>query len=218
MQVLIALMQNFLSNTSVKFKLLLAFGFIILLIAGTALSSYSAFQDLFDRNYKVRTVSKINNRIDEARFNEKNFFLRGQPRYVDGTNQAIDEASAIAKAAQARLESPEQKTAMASIQKDLAEYRDAFQRMVAQKADSEAALDSMEVRAREAVDGFVQLEQFFQSRSQQQLRAGQELEARETQLMVRRSGELAREMLDARRIEKKYVLSESPQDSAALTE
>ncbi|WP_322001978.1 methyl-accepting chemotaxis protein [Marinobacter alexandrii] len=218
MQVLIALMQNFLSNTSVKFKLLLAFGFIILLIAGTALSSYSAFQDLFDRNDKVRTVSKINNRIDEARFNEKNFFLRGQPRYVDGTNQAIDEASAIAKAAQARLESPEQKTAMASIQKDLAEYRDAFQRMVAQKADSEAALDSMEVRAREAVDGFVQLEQFFQSRSQQQLRAGQELEARETQLMVRRSGELAREMLDARRIEKNYVLSESPQDSAALTE
>ncbi len=211
-------MQNFLSNTSVKFKLLSAFGFILLLIAGTALSSYSAFQDLFERNDKVRTVSKINNRIDEARFNEKNFFLRGQPRYVDGTNQAINEASAIAKAAQTRLESPEQKTAMATIQKDLAEYRDAFQRMVAQKADSESALDSMEMRAREAVDGFVELEQFFQSRSQQQLRAGQELEARETQLMVRRSGALAREMLDARRIEKNYVLSESPEDSAALTE
>ncbi len=211
-------MPNLLSNTSIKIKLLSAFGFLVLLIAGTALSSYSAFQELIDGNDKVRTVSKINNRIDEARFNEKNFFLRGQASYVDGTIKAIEKASAIAKAAQARLKDPDQKTAMANIQTDLEEYRDAFQRMVAQQADSESALDLMETRARKAVDGFVQLEEFFQNLAQQQLKSGQDLEARETQLMIRRSGELAREMLDARRIEKNYVLSKSTEDSAALND
>lgn len=209
-------MRRFLSNTSVKTKLLSAFGFTLLLIAITSLSSYSAFNELFERSENVRAASKINNLFDEARFNEKNFFLRNDPGYVENAMTAIESASALAEQAQKTLESPKQKDDMASIQDNLSEYRTAFQRMTEQRAQNTTAQDSMETSARQAVESFVQLEQFFRTRAQEQFRAGLEAEARESLRLVRRASELAREMLDARRIEKNYVISQSPEDATAL--
>lgn len=209
-------MRRFLSNTSVKTKLLAAFGFTLLLIAITSLSSYSAFNDLFERSENVRAASKINNLFDEARFNEKNFFLRNDPRYVENAMTAIESARALAGQAEKTLESPKQKDDMASIQDNLSEYRTAFRRMTEQSAQNTTAQDSMETSARQAVESFVQLEQFFQTRAQEQFRAGLEAEARESLRLVRRASELAREMLDARRIEKNYVISQSPEDATAL--
>jgi methyl-accepting chemotaxis protein len=200
----------------VKTKLLAAFGFTLLLIAITSLSSYSAFNDLFERSENVRAASKINNLFDEARFNEKNFFLRNDPRYVENAMTAIESARALAGQAEKTLESPKQKDDMASIQDNLSEYRTAFRRMTEQSAQNTTAQDSMETSARQAVESFVQLEQFFQTRAQEQFRAGLEAEARESLRLVRRASELAREMLDARRIEKNYVISQSPEDATAL--
>ncbi|KMQ73086.1 methyl-accepting chemotaxis protein [Marinobacter subterrani] len=209
-------MRNFLLNSSVKVKLLAAFGFTLLLIAGTALSSYSAFNDLFEGNKNIKAVSEINSLVDAARFNEKNFFLRNEPRYVEGAIAAIESASALAEQEQKILQNPEQKDAMAVIRKDLGEYRAAFQRIVEQRAQKAAAEKSMEASARQAVESFIQLEQFFQARAQEQFRAGREADARESLRLVRRSGELARQMLDARRIEKNYVIAEDPADATAL--
>ncbi len=211
-------MKNFLLNTSVKVKLLAAFGFTLLLISGTSLSSYSAFNDLFERNKNVKAVSQINALVDDARFNEKNFFLRNEPRYIEGTITAIESASALAEKEQSILEDPAEKDAMATILEDLSGYQTAFQRMVEQRAQKADAEDSMEASARQAVESFIQLEQFFQTRAQEQRRAGLETEARESLRLVRVSGELARQMLDTRRIEKNYVNSESPEHAAALVQ
>jgi len=211
-------MRNFLLNSSVKVKLLAAFGFTLLLIAGTALSSYSAFNDLFEGNKNIKAVSEINSLVDAARFNEKNFFLRNEPRYVEGTIAAIESASALAEQEQKILENPEQKDAMGVIRKDLGEYRAAFQRIVQQRTQKAAAEESMEASARQAVESFIQLEQFFQSRAQEQFRTGQESDARESLRLSRRAGELARQMLDARRIEKNYVMSETASDAAGLVQ
>ena len=210
-------MPNFLANISVRGKLLLAFGLLLMLILVTALSSYSAFEELFERSEKVRNVSQITSEIDRARFNEKNFFLREDPEYVDGVNRALDHASTLAEQARAQFDSPDKKQAMAAIRNNLTKYREAFQRMVQQTADSKEALSAMERSARRAVTGFVELEQFFQARERQQLAAGQELEARETNHLVLKSGTLARAMLDARRIEKNFVRSHLPEDGQLLS-
>ncbi len=211
-------MTNFLANTSVRGKLLLAFGFLLFLILITALSSYSAFEELFERSEKVRNVSQISSEIDRARFNEKNFFLREQPGYANGVNESLDHASALAEQARAQFDSPDKKQAMAIIGNELTEYREALQRMVQQTADSEAALAAMERSARRTVTGFVELEQYFQAKERQQLAAGRELEAQETNQLVLKSGKLARAMLDARRIEKNFVRSHLPEDGQLLTD
>ncbi|MEE3116955.1 MAG: methyl-accepting chemotaxis protein, partial [Pseudomonadota bacterium] len=189
-----------------------------MLILVTALSSYSAFDELFERSEKVRNVSQITSAIDRARFNEKNFFLRENPDYVDGVNRALDRAGTLAEQARAQFDSPDKKQAMAAIGNNLTEYREAFQRMVQQTADSKDALAAMERSARRAVTGFVELEQFFQARERQQLAAGRELEARETNQLVMKSGTLARAMLDARRIEKNFVRSHLPEDGQLLND
>ena len=160
----------------------------------------------------------MNGFVDEARFNEKNFFLRNDSRNYEGTLAAIESANVIAEREEAVLENAEQKDAMAVILKDLAEYREAFQRMGELQAQSTNLQSSMEDSARQTVESLVRLEEFFQNRTQDQFRAGREAEARENLRLARLAGELARQMLDARRIEKNYVLSQNPQDSAALSQ
>jgi len=211
-------MNNVLLNMPVKLKLLTAFGLLLLLTVGASLASYSAFDNLTDGNKKVKDVASINNLVKDARFNEKNFFMRNDQRYVENTLSAIKAAGETAELAAQTLESPEQKTAMEKVQKDLVGYQAALLRMVEQRAQSGAALKAMEASAREAVEGFTHLEQFFQARLLEQLAAGQDNDAQETLRLVRLAGELARDVLDARRIEKNFVISENPEAAAELNQ
>ena len=128
-------MTQFLLNASVKTKLLSAFALILLLLITSSIISYSAVNELFEKNDQTRAVSRLNNLVDQARLNEKNFFLRNDPRYAESTLSTIEEAIELAEYERGVLETPEEKEAMAIIAKDLTEYREAFERMVSQQAD-----------------------------------------------------------------------------------
>ncbi|XKH01252.1 methyl-accepting chemotaxis protein [Marinobacter nauticus] len=105
---------------------------------------------------------------------------------------------------------------MGSIQENLDKYQSAFQSTMEERATTRQAVDSMEVSAREAVELFVEFEQFQQRRALEQLENGEEANAQETFVLARRAGTLAREMLDARRLEKNFLISESPADADSL--
>lgn len=197
-------------------KLIFGFGVILLLLLAISITTHLGFNTLIMGNQNVKALSSINGQILDARFNEKRYFLTGNDAYIEATENAIDTAIGIAKKTAPVLERPEQQKALQIIQNDLSEYQSAFQRMIDQQASNRAAQASMEASAREAVELFVQLEQRQQSLAQKQLRAGRVEQATETFRAVRRAGELAREMLDARRIEKNYVLSGSPEAAAQL--
>lgn len=128
-------MTQFLLNASVKTKLLSAFTLILLLLITSSIISYSAVNELFEKNDQTRAVSRLNNLVDQARLNEKNFFLRNDPRYAESTLSTIEEAIELAEYERGVLQTPEEKEAMAIIAKDLTEYREAFERMVSQQAD-----------------------------------------------------------------------------------
>ncbi len=132
-------MTQFLLNASVKTKLLSAFTLILLLLITSSIISYSAVNELFEKNDQTRAVSRLNNLVDQARLNEKNFFLRNDPRYAESTLSTIEEAIELAEYERGVLQTPEEKEAMAIIAKDLTEYREAFERMVSQQADPEDA-------------------------------------------------------------------------------
>lgn len=173
-----------------------------MLVIVMSAATYSGFSKLMENNTNTRKSSAINNLVQEARYNEKNYFLRGGQDYAEATQSAIASARKTAEETERVLEHTEQRRAMSSIQEDLDRYQSAFQRTIEERAATDKAVASMEVSAREAVELFVAFEQFLQSRALEQLENGEEITAQETFIMARRAGELARDILDARRIEK----------------
>jgi len=210
------IMKKLLINMPVKKKLFSGFGVVLILIMVMASAAYSGFADLMESNSNIRKSSAINNFVQEARYNEKNYFLRGSQEYAEATQSAIASARKTAEETEKVLENPEQQSAMGSIQENLDKYQSAFQSTMEERATTKQAVDSMEVSAREAVDLFVEFEQFLQRRALQQLKNGEEANAQETFVLARRAGTLAREMLDTRRLEKNFLISESPADADSL--
>lgn len=209
-------MKNIFLNASMRFKLTLGFGVILLLLLAMSVATHLGFNNLVEGNKKVKALASINSHILSARLNEKRYFLTDNSDYIGATENAIESAIAVTKQTEAVLALPEQKKALKSILGDLSEYRSAVQRMIDQQTRKQASQASMETSAQKAVELFVQLAQVQQSRAQKQLQAGQVEQATETFRVVRRAGELARNMLDARRIEKNYVMGESTKDAEKL--
>ncbi|WP_197025628.1 methyl-accepting chemotaxis protein [Marinobacter sp. HL-58] len=169
-------------------------------------------------NVDTQNSSSINNLVQEARYNEKNYFLRGRENDAEATRSAIASARQTAEESEKALEDPEQQQAMGSIQEDLDEYQRAFERTIEERITTEKAVASMEVSAREAVESLVEYEQFEQRRALGQLQSGEEARAQDTFVLARRAGELARDILDARGLEKNFLLSERSEDADSLKE
>lgn len=203
---------------SVKAKLSAGFAILLLLILFIAFFATSSLNGLMESNDKVKQLSSINYLVQEARLEEKNYLLRGEQQYVESAQKLIESATATLESAQEFLESPEQKAAIAKILADLESYKARLLGAVDQLDESEAAQVAMEEAAREAVALFVELEQVLQERAMEQLRSGQEIAARDSFRLVDKAGEMARQMLGARIIEKNYVRMERPADAVSLGE
>ncbi len=210
------ILKNLLLNMPVKKKLLSGFGIILILILVMASAAYSGFADLMENNTNIKQSSAINNFVQEARYNEKNYFLRGRQDYAEATQSAIASARKTAVETEKVLDNPEQQRAMGSIQENLDKYQSAFQSTMEERVTTQQAVDSMEISAREAVELFVEFEQSQQRRALEQLESGEETNAQQTFILARRAGELARDILDARRLEKNFLISESPADADSL--
>ncbi len=212
------ILRKSLLNMPVRKKLFSAFGLVLILIVFMASTAYFGFANLMESNANIRKSSAINNLVQEARFNEKNYFLRGRQDYAEAAQNAIASARETAVDTEKVLENPEQQRAMSLIQEDLDKYQSAFQRTIEERATTRQAVESMEVSAREAVILFVEFEQFQQRRALEQLENGEEANAQQTFILARRAGELARDILDARRMEKNFLISESKEDTDRLNE
>jgi methyl-accepting chemotaxis protein len=88
------ILRKSLLNMSVRKKLFSAFGLVLILIVVMAPAAYSGFANLMDSNANTRKSSAINNLVQEARFNEKNYFLRGRQDYAEAAQNAIASARA----------------------------------------------------------------------------------------------------------------------------
>jgi methyl-accepting chemotaxis protein len=210
------MLNNFLLNISVRKKLFSGFGILIVLIIIMSAAAYSGFSELKENNYQTRKTSTINNLVQDARYNEKNYFLRGHEKYAKATQEAIASALKTASETEKALATPEQIRAMNDIQEELVSFQSAFQNTIDKRAETQKAEVSMEASARAAVEQFVAFEQYQQRRAMNQLEDGEETNAEQTFVLARRAGELARDVLDARRIEKNFMISENTEVAEQL--
>ena len=84
-------------NMPVRKKLFSAFGLVLLLIIIVASSAYLGFSDVMENSANSRKSSAINNFVQEARFNEKNYLLRGRQDDAEAALSAIESARKTAE-------------------------------------------------------------------------------------------------------------------------
>ena len=210
--------KNIFVNMPVRLKLLLGFGTVLLLLLAISLITYKGFDALEESNSDLRQVSSINSLVRDARAYEKNFFLKGREADAEATETAIKNARDIADTAGGSQADAAQQQAMAAIRTNLEEYQSAFGRMEAQYTESALAQGIMEDAAQESVSLFVEFEQRQQTRAREQLLEGDLAGAEAAFRRARRASELTRLLLDTRRLEKNYVISESAGDQARVRE
>lgn len=85
-------MHDLLKNLSIKLKLLLGFGLVLVILSFISVLSYQSLQSLSDRFEVTSKVSSTNLLISEARQQEKNFLLRGDEKYYQAAQDLSGKA------------------------------------------------------------------------------------------------------------------------------
>ncbi len=142
-------------NLSIRIKLLVGFGLVLVILLFISALSYQSLQGLSARFEMVTKVSETNLLISEARQQEKNFLLRNDRKYYQAAQELSNKAKQLGETSLALFTTAES----ASLMRELLSQLDAYQRLLSELAaidmqnNKEAALvveEKMTVAARAA--------------------------------------------------------------------
>lgn len=123
-------------NISVKGKLLVGFGFVLVLLLVISVVGYQALNKLTDRFALVNNVQKINLFVAEARQQEKNLLLRGDLQYGQEAVEVLTRAQVLATDTQQQLATEETKANMQLLIERLEDYKTLLEQLVESSASN----------------------------------------------------------------------------------
>ncbi|WP_181298492.1 methyl-accepting chemotaxis protein [Pseudomonas sp. Q2-TVG4-2] len=208
--------RSLLLDISVRRKLLLGFGLVLMITLAIAWISYQALDTVLERFAKLSQVAEIKGLVAEARQNEKNYLLRQEAAFLNEARQAIDKTLQIAASTRADLRSPDKIAQLDQLKQDGEGYQTKLGEFSQAMQQSQIAEDNMEEAARDALNGFATAESELRRRAEEQIRQTGDTESIQTLDRFDQAAGLARLMLDARRLEKNFVIGGNQSDADAL--
>ncbi|SDZ92698.1 methyl-accepting chemotaxis protein [Alkalimonas amylolytica] len=203
-------------DMSVQKKLFSGFGVVLAILVGISWLSLQALGSLNERFALLNKVKTISILVGEARQQEKNFMLRQDEAYIQDANALIDQSLQIAEQSLSAFTTSESIQLMQTLQLEARAYQQELQNYTGLEQRSQQRQQQMEQSARQALQIFNELEQDFNSRALNEIqRQGDQASIEALQLSLLAS-EAARTLLEARRLERTFVLTESAQDYQAL--
>lgn len=150
------MLHGLLGLISIRLKLLLSFGVVLLLLLLVAVSSFSALRTLMGEVDHLLDANRVNVMMGEARVAEKNYIIRGEQRYVDEVTTIVADMN-TAKAALAEfMTSPADQAVMARLTQGIDGYLNAFRAFVAaDPASDREALEANITAAARSVSGVI---------------------------------------------------------------
>jgi methyl-accepting chemotaxis protein len=208
--------RSLLLDISVRRKLLLGFGLVLMITLAIAWISYQALDMVLERFAKLSQVAEIKGLVAEARQNEKNYLLRREPTFLGEARQAIDTTLQIAADTRADLQSPEKIAQMDRLKQDGEGYQTELGEFSQAMQQSQIAEDNMEQAARDALNGFATTESELRRRAEEQIQQTGDAESIQTLGLYDQATRLAKQLLDARRLEKNYVIGGDESEADTL--
>jgi methyl-accepting chemotaxis protein len=208
--------RSLLLDISVRRKLLLGFGLVLMITLAIAWISYQALDTVLERFAKLSQVAEIKGLVAEARQNEKNYLLRQETAFLNEARQAIDKTLQIAADTRADLQSPDRIAQLDQLKQDGEGYQTKLGEFSQAMQQSQTAENNMEEAARDALNGFATAESELRRRAEEQIRQTGDTESIQTLDRFDQAARLAKQMLDARRLEKNFVIGGDESEADAL--
>ena len=203
-------------DLSVRKKLLGGFGLILFITLATAWIGNTSLDSTLDRIDSLLGVSEIDANLMRARQQEKNYLLRDDQTAMQQALSLSQQIQEQAAAKEAELARPENKALMRQIQEDASGYRDELAQLQAAGKASSEAQQAMEESARAALKRFTELEAKLRQLAVEQIRLSGAQSSIDTLDRANQASQLARELLEARRREKDFLLRRDDQYAQLL--
>ncbi len=150
-------LQTF-ANLSVRWKLLIGFGFLLILLALMALIAVNETQKLVDSADRMTGVALTTEKFLTARIDEKNFFLREEAQEGKKALDRIDESIKRVQRLAEDAASPEQRETLRSLEGSLGEYKGFLENSVLRVEEALQLQATMEENARSALSLLEQIQ------------------------------------------------------------
>lgn len=199
----------FFINLSIRWKLIVGFGLLLSLTAMVSGLSIYSLEYLITEGEKVESVSAIDDYLSEARFNEKNFLIRADQKYIDEAKSAINKGLASARNNYETSQSANRRSQLQEVITSIQDYERDFSETVEQIAERESVQRQMEQSARQAVSELHELEQQLRSTANRQIELSGNQSLVQSSQAATLASSLAIEILEARNDEKNYILTQN---------
>ncbi|MEE2001753.1 methyl-accepting chemotaxis protein [Alkalimonas sp. MEB108] len=211
-----ATFYRLLCNMTVRKKLFSGFGLVLAILLGISWLSMQALSSLGERFALLNQVKTISILVGEARQQEKNFMLRLDEQYLTEANALIDQGIQLANQASAAFTTAESITQMQQMQQEANRYQQELTTYMELERNSQLQQQQMEENARYALEVFNQLEQQFRQQTLVLIQAQGDQASIQSLHQAQLASDAARALLEARRLERTFVQSESASDYQAL--
>ncbi|PSF11633.1 methyl-accepting chemotaxis protein [Marinobacter shengliensis] len=202
-------MKDFFINLSIRWKLTVGFGLLLALISALSGVSIYSLEYLIKENEKVESVSAIDDYLSQARFNEKNFLIRADQKYIDDAKLAINKGLESARNNYETSQSASRRSQLEEVITSIQNYERDLDGTVEQIQERETVQQQMEQSARLAVSELRNLETQLRRAANRQIDLSGDRDLINASQAAERASALAFEILEARNDEKNYLLTQN---------
>lgn len=153
-----------LKNLSIKTKLVVAFGTVIVAVIALVVNGYLGRTSVSDHVVKAEQANEIVVRLQQARIAEKNFEIEEDQASINEFNDALDEVDTLLEGLQASLEDQAQIQELARIEKMAEEYHTHFDLFIDSSDERDALRKEMDTQADEVEDKIIAFEGVMERR------------------------------------------------------
>ncbi|QCY12427.1 methyl-accepting chemotaxis protein [Pseudomonas sp. MPC6] len=197
---------SFFLDMSVRKKLLTGFGLVLSVNLLVALVSFDALDRTLKRFDTVLKVRELDTRLYQVRQHEKNFIISGDDRDIQSAVVTLDEIRRIAADSLKVMFVPQTITLMKQVSQDVDHYQDKLLELSQASIQNRATQAAMEVSAREAVKQFDALEASLAATAVSEIRENADEHSLRSLEFARQASDLTKDVLNARRSEKDFIL------------
>ncbi|MDP4527970.1 methyl-accepting chemotaxis protein [Alkalimonas delamerensis] len=211
-----ATFYRLLCNMTVQKKLFSGFGLVLAILLGISWLSMQALSSLSERFALLNQVKTISILVGEARQQEKNFMLRLDEQYLTEANALIAQSIELADSASAAFTTSDSIAQMQQMQQEASRYQQELATYLELERTSQLRQQQMEENARYALNVFNQLELQLREQTIGLIQAQGDQASIQSLQQSQLASDAARALLEARRLERTFVMSESLDDYNAL--
>ncbi|OYU07307.1 MAG: methyl-accepting chemotaxis protein [Pseudomonas sp. PGPPP1] len=204
-------LTRILLDLSLRMKMMIGFGLIFTITLAISWLGQRTLENNQQSYEDLLRIRDIDTNLALARQQEKNYLMRGQAQFIEQAITLVNEVSDQAKRGEVLLPSEESRGLMRQVQQNVIRYREDLQLLRRATEENHAAQKAMEDSAGAALERFEVLAERLREATVTRIQQSNDQSSLTLLDQAYQANALASELLETRRVEKDFLLSEDEQ-------